>query len=175
MPTTDSVTIAFTGIGAGDAQWNAVHGGGDWITVIRPAGTGDGAAVWSRDATGLAPGVWIDTITVSVSGAGVSDQIVVDTLVVATAFSLTEAADELFFGGVLNPLQKAFLEALGNDDGTYNVGDVLAWVDWCNRGASGGCVPEAGAQRVPDQAGEDPPTQKSDSSDTRVDEPVRRQ
>jgi hypothetical protein len=63
---------------------------------------------------------------------------------------LSDAADELFVGGLLSPLQVAFLDALGNDDGTYNVGDVLAWVDWCQRPASGGCVVDPAA--VPEAA-----------------------
>ena len=88
---------------------------------------GNGVIVWSRDASQLQAGVFIDTITVTAPGAGVSALTVVDTLIVVQPFALSDAADELCFGGVLSPLQIAFLDALGNDDGTYNVGDVLAW------------------------------------------------
>ncbi len=104
------------------------------------SGTGGGAVAWSRDASQLVEGIYIDTITVTAQGGGLSPMTVVDTLVVAPVIALSDAADELFVGGLLSPLQVAFLDALGNDDGTYNVGDVLAWVDWCQRPASGGCV-----------------------------------
>ena len=44
------------------------------------------------------------------------------------------AAEELFVGGLLSPLQIGFLDALGNDDGTYNLGDVLSWIRWYQGG-----------------------------------------
>jgi hypothetical protein len=138
--TLDTVAVTLTGIGAGGTAWQATHGGGSWITLTRAMGIGSGVIVWLRDASQLQAGVFIDTITVAASGAGVSALTVVDTLIVAQPFALSDAADELFFGGVLSPLQIGFLDALGNDDGTYNLGDVLAWVDWCQSPASGGCV-----------------------------------
>ncbi len=110
-------------------------------------GTGGGTVAWSRDASQLVEGIYIDTITVTASGGGVSPTTVVDTLVVARAIALSDAADELFVGGVLSPLQIAFLEALGNNDGTYNLGDVLAWVNWCRSIAPGGCVVDPAAER----------------------------
>jgi hypothetical protein len=171
--TPGSVTVALTGVGAADVAWTATHGGGNWITVIWDQGTGSGEVAWSRDASQLTPGMWIDTITVSAPGAGVSDQLVVDTLVVAPGFSLDDAANELFFGGVLSPLQLAFLEALGNDDGTYNLGEVLAWVDWCNRTASGGCLPDEAPEG--DGAAVDDAPKAADSTTTTGRTPVRRQ
>ncbi len=138
--TLDTVAVILTGVGAGGTAWQATHGGGSWITLTRAMGNGNGVVVWSRDASQLQGGVFIDTITVTAPGAGLSALTVVDTLIVAQPFALSDAADELFFGGVLSPLQVAFLEALGNDDGTYNLGDVLAWVDWCQSPVSGGCV-----------------------------------
>ncbi len=140
QPTSGTVSVLITGIGSGSTPWNATHGAGSWITVTLDFGTGGGAVAWSRDASQLVEGIYIDTITVTAPGAGVSAVTVVDTLIVAQPFALSDAADELFFGGVLSPLQIGFLDALGNDDGTYNVGDVLAWVDWCQSPASGGCV-----------------------------------
>jgi hypothetical protein len=171
--TSGSTTVALTGVGADEIEWTATHGGGNWITVVRGQGTGAGEVVWSRDASQLTPGMWIDTITVSAPGAGVSDQVLVDTLVVAPGFSLDDAANELFFGGVLSPLQLAFLEALGNDDGTYNLGDVLAWIDWCARAASGGCLPDEAPQAGGDAVDDAP--KGADSTTTTGGTPVRRQ
>ncbi len=149
QPTSGTVSVLITGIGSGSTPWNATHGAGSWITVTLDFGTGDGAVVWSRDASQLVAGIYIDTITVTAPGAGVNALTVVDTLIVAQPFALSDAADELFFGGVLSPLQVAFLEALGNDDGTYNLGDVLAWVDWCQGTAPGGCVVAPAAVQQP--------------------------
>jgi len=154
QPTSGTVSVLLSGIGSGSTAWNATHGAGSWITVTIDFGTGGGAAVWLRDASQLVEGIYIDTITVTATGSGVSPMTVVDTLVVAPAIALSDAADELFVGGLLSPLQIAFLDALGNDDGTYNLGDVLAWVDWCQRAAPGGCVVEPGAvQEAEDTAG----------------------
>jgi hypothetical protein len=149
QPTSVTVSVLITGIGSGSTPWNATHRAGSWITVTLDFGTGDGAVVWSRDASQLVAGIYIDTITVTAPGAGVNALTVVDTLIVAQPFALSDAADELFFGGVLSPLQVAFLEALGNDDGTYNLGDVLAWVDWCQGTAPGGCVVAPAAVQQP--------------------------
>ena len=154
QPTLGTVSVLITGIGSGSTSWNATHGAGSWITVTLDFGTGGGAVAWLRDASQLVEGIYIDTITVTASGSGVSPLMVVDTLVVAPAIALSDAADELFVGGLLSPLQIAFLDALGNDDGTYNLGDVLAWVDWCERTEPGGCVVDpAAVQQSADTAG----------------------
>ncbi|MCH8935475.1 MAG: hypothetical protein IIB90_07100 [Gemmatimonadetes bacterium] len=154
QPTLGTVSVLITGIGSGSTSWNATHGAGSWITVTLDFGTGGGAVAWLRDASQLVEGIYIDTITVTAPGSGVSPMTVVDTLVVAPAIALSDAADELFVGGLLSPLQIAFLDALGNDDGTYNLGDVLAWVDWCQRTEPGGCVVDpAAVQEAADTAG----------------------
>lgn len=154
QPTLGTVSVLITGIGSGSTPWNATHGAGSWISVTLAAGTGGGTVAWSRDASQLGEGIYIDTITVTAPGSGVSPLTVVDTLVVVPAIALSDAADELFVGGLLSPLQIAFLDALGNDDGTYNLGDVLAWVDWCRRIAPGGCVVDpAAVQQSADTAG----------------------
>lgn len=101
---------------------------------------GDGAARWRRDASELAAGTFVDTITITSGGAGGSPSQVIDSLVVVPAVALDAAADELFFGGVLSDLQKAFLDSQGNDDGVYNLGDVVRWIDWCNGPSPGGCT-----------------------------------
>ena len=154
QPTSGTVSVLITGVGSGSTLWNATHGAGSWMTVAIDFGTGSGLVVWSRDASQLVEGIYIDTITVTASGSGVSPTTLVDTLVVAPAIALSNAADELFVGGVLSPLQITFLDALGNDDGTYNLGDVLAWVDWCQRTAPSGCIVDpAAVQQAADTAG----------------------
>ncbi len=78
----DSASVSFTGTGAATAPWSAVPGGGSWLTVTTPNGTGDGVVRWSRDPTGLAVGVYVDTVTITSLGALGSPDTVIDTLVV---------------------------------------------------------------------------------------------
>ena len=95
---------------------------------------------WTRNAAQLAAGVFVDTITVSSQGVIGSPLMLLDTLVVVDQIALDDAASELFAGGVLSALQVTFLEASGNDDGLYNLGDLLAWIDHCEGPSPGGCV-----------------------------------
>jgi hypothetical protein len=137
----DSVELAFTGAGAGSATWTASKGGGSWIAVTTGFGVSDGTARWSRNSSALAAGNHVDTITVTSGSAVGSPSQVIDSLVVVPAIALNAAADELFFGGgVLTDLQKAFLDSQGNDDGVYNLGDVVRWMNWCNGSSPGGCI-----------------------------------
>ena len=54
---------------------------------------------------------------------------IVDTLVVLPA--LADVVDELLHrSGSLSTSQKATLDALGNKDGLFNLGDLLALLDW---------------------------------------------
>src|SRR6185295_9712438 len=43
-------------------------------------GTGSGTVAWTRNATGLAVGTYVDTITVTAAGAASSPSVVYDTL-----------------------------------------------------------------------------------------------
>ncbi len=143
-----AVSLTITGVGSGSTQWSASHGAGGWITVTRASGTGGAAVEWSRDASQLVEGLYIDTITITAPGSGLIPLAVVDTLMVGPAIALSAAAEELFVGGLLSPLQIGFLDALGNDDGTYNLGDVLAWIQWCQGASSGGCIDDVPAGAV---------------------------
>ncbi len=51
-----------------------------WTTLTTATGTGSGTVTWTRNATGLAVGTYVDTITVSASGASGSPARVIDTL-----------------------------------------------------------------------------------------------
>ncbi len=53
-----------------------------WLTLTTSSGTGSGAVAWTRNATGLAAGTYVDTITVSVAA---SSAIVYDTLKVTAS------------------------------------------------------------------------------------------
>ena len=140
----DSASVNLTGFGSPAIAWTATHGGGSWLTVTTANGTGGGMVRWSRDPSGLKAGVtFVDTITVTAAGASGSPATVIDTLLVAAQIALRDAAQHLLLGGVLAALQEAFLDASGNADGAYNLGDVLAWLDHCNSTTPEGCVASA--------------------------------
>jgi hypothetical protein len=141
----DSVTLDLIGLGSTTAGWVATHGGASWLTIESDTGMGAGVVRWTRNAAQLAAGVFVDTITVSSPGAIGSPLMLLDTLVVAAQIALDDAASELFAGGVLSALQVTFLDASGNDDGLYNLGDVLAWIDHCEGPSPGGCVVSSAA------------------------------
>ena len=143
VPVTDSTTLTLFGAGSGSASWTASHGAATWLSLSNQNGVASSSITWTRSAAQLAAGTFVDTITVTAPGAIGSPAVVIDSLVVAAPIALDAAAEELFFGGVLSALHVAFLDSQGNDDGVFNLGDVLAWIDWCEGPAPGGCVSAA--------------------------------
>jgi hypothetical protein len=126
-PRLDSAAVVLSGADAGMAGWTAAHGAGSWLTVSTPGGTGSGSVPWVRDPTGLAPGWYVDTITVSVPGAAGSPGLVIDSLVaLAPDVSAGCAVQHLLGTACLDDAQSRFLDLVGNRDGTYNLGDLLA-------------------------------------------------
>jgi photosystem II stability/assembly factor-like uncharacterized protein len=126
-PRLDSAAVVLSGADAGMAGWTAAHGAGSWLTVSTPGGTGSGSVRWVRDPTGLAPGWYVDTITVSVPGAAGSPGLVIDSLVaLAPDVSAGCAVQHLLGTACLDDAQSRFLDLVGNRDGTYNLGDLLA-------------------------------------------------
>ena len=95
---------------------------------------------WSRDASTLAAGTYVDTIMVTADGVIGSPASIVVTLEVSEAVALADAVNHLMLGTGLSPFQAAFLDRFGNQDGTFNLGDVLAWLDRCQGASQGGCV-----------------------------------
>jgi photosystem II stability/assembly factor-like uncharacterized protein len=80
-PTRDSAAVVLTGTGAGGAGWSATHRA-SWLTFNTAQGMGGGRVSWSRNTAGLEPGVYVDTITITTTGAVDSPALLVDTLVV---------------------------------------------------------------------------------------------
>ncbi len=75
----DSATVTLAGDGAASTSWTATKRQA-WTTLTTPSGTGSGKVRWSRNATGLAPGTYVDTITVTAAGARGSPAKLFDTL-----------------------------------------------------------------------------------------------
>ena len=81
---TDNATVTLSGTGAASAAWTATKKK-SWTTLTTATGTGSGTVAWSRNATGLAVGTYVDTITVSATGATGSPDVVFDTLRITAA------------------------------------------------------------------------------------------
>ncbi len=79
----DNATVSLTGSGASSISWTAAKKK-SWTTLTTSGGTGSGTVAWSRNASGLAVGTYVDTITVTASGVTGSPGRVIDTLVVTT-------------------------------------------------------------------------------------------
>jgi subtilisin len=74
-----SATVTLAGDGAATTAWTATKRSA-WTTLTTSGGTGSGSVAWSRSTAGLVPGVYVDTITVTASGASGSPSRVIDTL-----------------------------------------------------------------------------------------------
>jgi hypothetical protein len=100
-PIADSAAVEITGTDPLSVIWTATHGAASWTTLNTNGGTGSGPLRWTRNPSGLAPGVYVDTITVTSSGAIGSPARVIDSLTVlaplAVELSLSAGSDSAFF------------------------------------------------------------------------------
>src|SRR5690606_31789598 len=79
-----NATVTLTGDGAASKTWSAAKRK-SWTTLTTSSGTGNGTVAWTRNTAGLTPGVYVDTITVTASGANGSPTRVIDSLVITAA------------------------------------------------------------------------------------------
>ncbi|MGH7592353.1 MAG: BACON domain-containing protein, partial [Gemmatimonadales bacterium] len=77
----DNIAITLSGDGAANATWSITKRAA-WAAFTPSVGTGSGSASWARNALGLAAGTYVDTITVTATGALNSPAAVFDTLVI---------------------------------------------------------------------------------------------
>jgi hypothetical protein len=139
----DSATITLSGQGSAGAVWTVTHrAAATWSTISTAAGAGGGKVRWTRSYNGLAAGTYLDTITVTVAGASGSPARVIDTLLIqAVPISTTQqVADGILNGGGLTPAQMQYLDALGNKNGQFDLGDFLAWATVHPNGVDGGTI-----------------------------------
>lgn len=85
----DSANVALTGKNANSTKWSATSSA-SWVVLTTPAGIGTGSLAWRRNASSLLPGIYYDTITVSVDGVPSLSRKLYDTLRVVGA-QVTEA------------------------------------------------------------------------------------
>ena len=121
----DSAWVTLTGPGSTIQQWTASHGGGAWLTVTSPGGTGRGYVTWTRNASGLARGTYVDTITVDATGSGLAPARVIDSLVIAEALTVavspTSRIDTMVAGMTVPVTDSAVvdLRGLGGEAATW--------------------------------------------------------
>jgi M6 family metalloprotease-like protein len=123
----DSAQAILIGYAASASQWTATKSGA-WTTLTTATGTTGQRVRWTRNQTGLGAGTYVDTIRVSVAGSPAAAATIVDTLRVVAITGL-DAARHLLGTATLTVQTAPLLDAEGNADGTFNLGDVLAHLD----------------------------------------------
>lgn len=78
-----TAAVTFNGTGSAAAAWTATRKK-SWTTLTTAAGTGSGTVAWMRNAAGLAPGTYVDTISVVAAGATGSPVTVIDSMMVTS-------------------------------------------------------------------------------------------
>ncbi len=86
----DQASVTLSGTNASTTVWTASKKK-SWITLTTASGTGSGTVAWSRNSSALAAGTYVDTITVSATGATGSPAVVYDSLVVTPVVPVTLA------------------------------------------------------------------------------------
>jgi hypothetical protein len=108
-------------------SWTASHGGAAWLSLTTQSGSGAAAIQWTKTASNLRDGIFIDTITVSAPGT--TPIRIVDTLtVIAPPTTRTCVVNHLLGAPCLDATQLKWLDLAGNRDGAFNLGDLLSYL-----------------------------------------------
>jgi photosystem II stability/assembly factor-like uncharacterized protein len=141
---TDSAAVVLTGTGAGGTGWSATHTSASWISLVNAAGTGGGTMTWTRNPTGLAAGVYVDTITVTAAGAIDSPWLLFDSLVVQTALTLgvsTTSRSTTMIAGATAPTNDSAAVTLSGSGATTATWSASAkkgtWITLLTGGGTG--------------------------------------
>jgi len=116
----DSVQVWFSGPRQ-NTRWTASHAGGDWLSLARTSGEGAGYVTWTVDPTGLAEGLYVDTIVVEARWATGSPVEFVDTFAVQGPLEIEEKRETPGFavvGWSLTPSDSAFSGVSGFGEDT---------------------------------------------------------
>jgi hypothetical protein len=87
--------------------------------------------VWQRLAVTLPAGLYVDTLHVQLQRDPAIRAEFIDTLEIVSV-SLPDpaaAVADLFYGNALTADQRTVLDNQGNNNGRFDIGDFLAWVD----------------------------------------------
>jgi hypothetical protein len=99
--------------------------------MVTPSGELNGRMVWERIPVTLQPGLHVDSIEIVLQRDPSVRSTFVDTLEVVAVPSPEPgiAVEELFRAGSLSDDQRIVLDRGGNHNGSYDLGDFLAWVE----------------------------------------------
>ncbi len=127
-PSADSAMVESSGV-TDSGNWSAAVSSGR-LALITPGGTANTYVRWTRSAQTFDPGIYVDTVVVSLqSDPSVRAQFVDSLEVVAVAVPVPDrAVGDLFDHGSLTDDQRVALDRQGNNNGRYDLGDFLAWV-----------------------------------------------
>lgn len=121
-------------------MWLA-ESGASWLGLEANAGGRSDPIVWSRSASALEAGSHEDTIRIGVREHPHLRGLIVDRFDVQEPIAVEAAALQLLGLERLVDGQAGFLEWFGNQDGEFNAGDVLRWLDHCSASETGaGCA-----------------------------------
>jgi hypothetical protein len=124
-------TAAVIGGGGQPALWTATTSA-NWITVLKGGSApSTGEISWRRQVESLTVGRHIDSVVVTLVANPLIKGTFVDTVDVVFVSEPVPgvAVDGLFRSGPLNGDQLLLMDAIGNRNGRYDLGDFLAWVD----------------------------------------------
>ena len=63
----DQASVTIAGTGASSTSWSASRRS-TWLALTTASGTGSGVVTWTRNAGGLLPGTYVDTVTIAAAG-----------------------------------------------------------------------------------------------------------
>ena len=109
----DSAEVVFSGWEAQAVAWTASRKAA-WLTLVTSSGTGTGKVRWTRSAATLAPGVYVDTITIAAAIAG-TPQRFIDTLRVYAPLAIVAGERP---AAVMGASHSDMLQSDGGPDGT---------------------------------------------------------
>jgi hypothetical protein len=125
----DSIVINLEGPGATTASWSvSIDPPASWLTVSPLTGIGPGKVRVTRQSGSLLPGMHSTIVTVVAEKAENSPARFADTLhVMSPPVDALAVIDGLLGKRVLTPAQLTYLDAIGNANGGFDVGDLLAY------------------------------------------------
>lgn len=127
----DSARVILSGYGATTTPWNASHRAVGWLNVTSSAAAGPGSLRWTVSPSGLVAGNYVDTLLVTVTGAVGSPVRFIDTLRIYEPSIRLPCAETVLLAGstCMTTVERDYLDFIGNHDGVFNLGDLLAYLD----------------------------------------------
>jgi M6 family metalloprotease-like protein len=149
----DSVLVQVAGTDATSTAWNATHSASaSWATLSANQGIGTGWFRWTKRTSGMPIGAHVDTVSVTAPGVAGSPAIFVDTLrITPIPFTLEQALAAALGDAFLLSAHEAYLDEIGNKNGVFDVGDLLALFDVTGTGLTSDSVAHPTPSRGPGQ------------------------